>query len=204
MRSVFLLFCCTVLLQASCSQLRVTNFHTLRMSFPNEQKTWGIETIYKDDKIEFSEEKVFKRYKVKTHKQLDKMGDAIDYAGVINYKSDTVYILSAFYLPTNSVSLTIKANSGAYMLYKNTDNNYKLIDLESSYIGEPENVKHSDYLLYDAIFSWDMNLLQQLIISSGASQDNHYTMSATRVIVNDYQAIKKDIISFNPAVRWKL
>lgn len=76
--------------------------------------------------------------------------------------------------------------------------------MADSYVNLPEDEKESDFLLYKVIFAWDIDLLIRLIQSSGGYTGDEYVMSATRIVIKDYQVFKKDIINFKPAIRWHL
>lgn len=70
------------------------------------------------------------------------MGAVIDEAQLINYKSDTLYLLSNYYVPDASVSITIKTKKGVFDLIHNVDGDYSLRSLEDSYANIPEDEKN--------------------------------------------------------------
>ena len=76
--------------------------------------------------------------------------------------------------------------------------------MEDYYINISEDEKNSDFVLYETIFSWNIDLLIRLIKSSGGPLGSEYFMSATRIILKDNQVLKKDIINFEPTLHWKL
>ena len=76
--------------------------------------------------------------------------------------------------------------------------------MEDSYANISEDERESDFLLYETIFTWDIDLLIRLIQSSGGYMGSEYSISATRIIIEDNQIQKKDIVNFKPALRWYL
>lgn len=97
-----------------------------------------------------------------------------------------------------------KTRKGAFELVQDAENGYTLRSLEDSYASIPEDKKKSDFLLYEALFAWNMDLLIRLINSSRGLLGSENVMSATRIILKDNRVFKKDIINFEPALRWHL
>lgn len=124
--------------------------------------------------------------------------DGIDKAHLVNYQSDTVIILSTLYIPgaTEEIILHTRKGSYAIMCPKN------IIPLEETYRSLPEEIKVSDYVLYSALFAWNIQELLEIVRHVGGTCDSEYIMKAMRVIVFDYRVISKDMIYFKPAVRW--
>lgn len=47
-------------------------------------------------------------------------------------------------------------------------------------------------------------LIQFITKSAGKILGSDHYLSATRIILNDNQAVKKEVINFEPAIRWHL
>lgn len=131
------------------------------------------------------------------------MGKIIDSLGLIDYKTDTIYILSTYYF-NSLVSEIFKTSKDTFNIIKNIQGEYSIQALEDYYINISEDEKNSDFVLYETIFSWNIDLLIRLIKSSGGPLGSEYFMSATRIILKDNQVLKKDIINFEPTLHWKL
>lgn len=204
MKCVFLLLFCIVLFLGACAQLKVVDFHSAMVSVPVDNKTSVTDVIYREGKFDTIQEHTVKGRKFKHDNKNDVIGTIIDEAQLVNYKSDTLYVLSTHYIPNASVSTIIKTRMGAFDFIYNADGGYSLCPLENSYANIPEYEKISDFLLYEAIFTWNINLLINLIRSSGGPLGSEYFISATRIILKENQVLKKDIINFEPALRWHL
>lgn len=122
----------------------------------------------------------------------------IDAAHLVDYQLDTVVILSAHYIPGGTEEIVFHTGKGSYTIISPD----VIVPLEESYGSLPEEIKISDYVLYSALFSWNMHDLLEIIRHSGGICDSEYIMKAMRIIVFDYRVISKDIIYFKPAIRW--
>ncbi len=127
-----------------------------------------------------------------------KMYAGIDSARLVDYQLDTVVILSVFYIPGSTEEIVFHTRKGSYTIICPDD----IIPLEESYRSLPEEIKASDYVLYSALFAWDIQELLDIISHVGGICDSEYIMEAMRIIVFDYRVISKDIIYFKPAIRW--
>ena len=204
MKPIFFALFCIVSFVGACAQSKVVDFLSATVSVPIDGKISVTDVIYRDSKFDTIQERIAKEDEFKGKNINEKMGSIIDEMQLINYKSDTLYILSTYYLPDGSVSTIIKTNKGAFDLIYNADGECSLRSLECSYANIPKDEKESDFLLYKTIFMWDIDLLIRLIKSSGGYLGSEYWMSATRVILKDNQIAKKDIVNFKPTVRWHL
>lgn len=191
----------TVFFISGCGQLKVVDYISTITSNPIERKISITDLTYREGKFN-KQERHIKNFKVKLRNIHNDLGRVIDDAKLINYKSDTLYLLSTYYIPDGSTDITIKTNKGAFDIIYNKNTGYSLRPLEDSYINTPEEVRLSDFLLYEAIFTWDIDMLTQLIKLSGSPSSSAYSTTATRIILKDNQVIEKDIINFLPAVRW--
>lgn len=205
MKYIFLLLLfCIVFPLGACAQLKVVDFHSAMVSVPVDNKTSITDVIYREGKFDTIQEHTVKGRKFKYDNRNDVIGTIIDDAQLVNYKSDTLYVLSTHYIPDTSVTTIIKTRMGTFDFIYNADGGYSLCSLENSYANIPEYEKISDFLLYEAIFTWNINLLVKLIRSSGDPLGSEYFISATRIILKENQVLKKDIINFEPALRWHL
>lgn len=191
----------TVFFISGCAQLKVVDYISTITSNPIERKISITDLTYREDKFN-KQKRHIKNFKVKLRNIHNDLGRVIDDAKLINYKSDTVYLLSTYYIPDGSTDITIKTNKGAFDIIYNKNTGYSLRHLKDSYINTPEEVRVSDFLLYEAIFTWNIDKLIKLIESSGSPSSSAYSTTATRIILKDNQVIEKDIINFLPAVRW--
>jgi len=204
MKRIFLSLLCIAFCVNAYTQSKIVDFISATGATPIDKKTHITDVIYRDGEFNTIQEREERGSKFKRDYKDDKIGAIIDKTQLIDYKSDTLYILSTFYVPSNSVSTIIKIRRGIFYLVHNTDGGYRLCSLEDSYANVPEDEKESDFLLYETIFRWDIDLLIELIKSSGGLSGSEYSMSATRIILKDNQVSKKDIINFEPALRWHL
>ncbi len=62
--------------------------------------------------------------------------------------------------------------------------------------------RDSDALLYDVVFSGDIDKLIQLIKSSGVNMTNEGYMSATRIIIQNHKVVSKDVLYFEEPPYW--
>ena len=194
MKPIFFALFCIASFANACAQSKVVDFLSATASDPIDGKTSITDVIYRDGKFDTLQKRVEKN-KLKRNNKNAEMGAVID---------DTLYVLSTCYIPTTSISTTIKTGKGAFDLIYNVDGGYSLRSLECSYANIPKDEKESDFLLYETIFTWNIDLLIRLIKSSGGLLGNENVMSATRIILKDNQVLKKDIITFEPALRWYL
>lgn len=204
MKYILLALFCIASFVSACAQSKIANFLSATVSAPIDEKISVTDVIYRDGKFDTIQKRIVKKDKLKQNNKNEEIGTVIDKAQLINYKSDTLYILSTYYLPDAYASTTIKTNKGAFDLIYNVDGGYSLHSLECSYTNIPKDEKESDFLLYETIFTWNIDLLIRLIKSSGGLSGSEYFMSATRIILKDNQVLKKDIITFEPALRWHL
>jgi len=172
-----------------------------------DRKVCILDITYQNGKFDTIKKRVVKSRKLNKRyikNDNDTIGHLINAAQLIDYKSDTLYVLSTYYMPTTSVSMTIKTRKESFNIVHNEDGVYSIRSLAESYTHTSEDTKESDELLYRAIFNWDVDLLIRLIKASGSLLGSEYFMSATRIILKDNQVLKKDIINFEPALRWQL
>lgn len=204
MKCTFLTLFCIAFFVTACAQSKIVDFLSATVSAPIDEKISVTDVIYRDGKFDAIQKEIVKKNEFKQNNKNEEIGTVIDEAQLINYKSDTLYILSTYYLPDASVSTTIKTRKGAFDLIYNSVGGYSLRSLECTYTNIPKEEKESDFLLYETIFTWNIDLLIRLIKSSGGLSGSEYFISATRIILKDNQVSKKDIITFKPALRWHL
>lgn len=186
------------------SQPKIVDFLSAMIAVPVDKKVSITDVIYRDGKFDTIEKQIVKGVKFKHSCRNNEIGTIVDEAQLVNYKSDTLYIISTTYIPNTSTSTIIKTRKGAFDFIYSVDKECNIRPLENSYINTPEDEKESDFLLYEAIFTWDIDLLIRIIKSSGSLLGSEYVMSATRIIIKDNQVLEKDIINFEPALRWHL
>lgn len=204
MKPIFFALFCIVPFVSVCAQSKVVDFLSATASVPVDEKISVTDVIYQDGKFDTLQKRIVTNNKLKRNNKNAEMEAVIDEAQLINYKSDTLYILSTYYIPAASVSTTIKTGKGTFDLICNANGGYSIRSLECSYANIPKEEKESDFLLYKTIFTWNIDLLIRLIKSSGGLLGSENVMSATRIILKDNQVLKKDIINFEPALRWHL
>lgn len=198
----FLPVCFIVIFMVGCAQLKVVDFLSATTSDPIDKRITITNVIYQNGKFNSIQNQQIKSSRAKPHSINDKMRLLVDESQIIDYKLDTIYLLSTTYVPTSSVSMTIKTTKGTFVIAQNTKGDYTIYPLKDFYANLSEDERLSDFLLYEAIFSWDIDELTQLIKSSGGLLGSEYSMTATRIILKDNQIFKKDIINFEPALRW--
>ena len=204
----FLLFTiCIVSIRSAYTQSCVVDFSSVITANTVDRKVCILDITYQNGKFDTIKKRVVKSRKLNKRyikNDNDTIGHLINAAQLIDYKSDTLYVLSTYYMPTTSVSMTIKTRKESFNIVHNEDGVYSIRSLAESYTHTSEDTKESDELLYRAIFNWDVDLLIRLIKASGSLLGSEYFMSATRIILKDNQVLKKDIINFEPALRWQL
>lgn len=204
MKHILLVLFCLASFLSACAQPKIVDFFSAMTSAPVDKKIYITDIIYQDGKFNTIQERIVKSHKLKRDNKDEEMATVIDKSQLIDYKSDTLYVLNTYYIPSASVSTIIKTRKGAFDLAYNANGGYDLRSLKDSYINMPKDEKDSDFLLYETIFTWNINLLIQLIQSSGGQMVSEYSISATRIILMNNQILKKDIVNFEPALRWKL
>lgn len=206
MKTILLSLCCLLVSFNIQAQSNVVDFTSAMTSKPNGKKILVMDVIYDNGNFESIQEKVVrcKKSNQKFNNKWDKIGAVIDGLGLIDYKNDTIYILSTYYIPDTSTSYIFNTRRETFYLVKNSSGEYEIRYMDDYYAELPFDIKESDSLLYSVIFSWDIEMLIQLIKSSGGLSGNEYSASATRIILKDNQVSKKDMINFKPAIRWHL
>lgn len=203
MKHILLVLFCLAPFLSACAQSKIVDFFSATTSAPIDKKTCITDIIYQDGKFNTIQERIVKSRKFKRYNKDEKMVTVIDKSQLIDYKSDTLYVLNTCYLPSASVSTIIKTRKGAFDLVHNADGGYDLRSLKDSYTNISKDERDSDFLLYETIFTWNIDLLIRLIQSSGGQMGSEYSISATRIILKNNQILKNDIINFEPALRWK-
>ena len=205
MRNLILLFCWMIFIENAHTQTKIVDFSSAITSTPLEKKTLVMDVVYNSGEFNTVKKRFVKSKKtskdIKSEYSL--MGKIIDSLGLIDYKTDTIYILSTYYF-NSLVSEIFKTSKDTFNIIKNIQGEYSIQALEDYYINISEDEKNSDFVLYETIFSWNIDLLIRLIKSSGGPLGSEYFMSATRIILKDNQVLKKDIINFEPTLHWKL
>lgn len=193
-------------LGCACAQSKAVDFYTVMTSIPKDKNVYILDIKNKDGKVEIKKNRFVNRakFKRKVKHRYNLIGNIIDSLQLINYKLDTVYVLTTYYIPVYSESLTIKTRKDTFDIVKPQYGNYGIRLIADSYLDMPKEVRVSDYLLYKAIFSWDVDLLVRLIKAAGEPSGCEYFMSAERIIIIDNRVIEKDIITFDPALYWQL
>ena len=205
MRNLILLFCWMIFIENAHTQTKIVDFSSAITSTPLEKKTLVMDVVYNNGEFNTVKKRFVKSKKtskdIKSEYSL--MGKIIDSLGLIDYKTDTIYILSTYYF-NSLVSEIFKTSKDTFNIIKNIQGEYSIQALEDYYINISEDEKNSDFVLYETIFSWNIDLLIRLIKSFGGPLGSEYFMSATRIILKDNQVLKKDIINFEPTLHWKL
>jgi hypothetical protein len=81
------------------------------------KEMYVIDVIYQDGKFDTMQKRMVNST-VKRHRKnkKDGIGAVIDKAQLIDYESDTLYVLSTYYMPSASVStIVIKTGEGVFM-----------------------------------------------------------------------------------------
>ncbi len=207
MKYLLSIIICVLSIWGTCTHSRVVDFSSAMTANTVDGKVCVLDITYRNCKFDTIKKRVVKsRKKNKRHIKIDNdtISLLIDVAHLIDYKSDTLYVLSTYYMPTTSVSIAIKTRKGSFSVAHNENGVYSIQSLAELYTNTSNDIKQSDELLYRAIFNWNVEMLITLIKASGSLSSSEYYMSATRVVIKDNQVIKKDIINFEPALRWKL
>lgn len=142
------------------------------------------------------------------HKDSDyskKIACIIDGDQVIDYLSDTIYVLNDFYFPAGTSSVdAIKTKKGAFAVVGSSNDSYRLLPIEEHFKRyEEKDWRSSEELFYKTIFSWDISTIVQLIENSGVRYDGaEGCKSLSRFVVKDNEVVYRDHIVFPPAVRW--
>ena len=127
MKHIFFALFCIVSFVSVCAQSKVVDFLSATSSTPIDEKTSITDVIYRDGKFDTLQKRVVKNNKLKRNNKNEEMGTVIDEAQLVNYKSDTLYVLSTYYLPASSVSSIIKTGNGPFDLLNNVDGSYSLL-----------------------------------------------------------------------------
>lgn len=184
------------------AQSEIDDFYLVMSSAPVGREAVVMDVLYMNGEFSSIEKKFIKNKKpsknIKSEYEL--INKEIDSLKLIDYKNDTIYVLSTYYIPSGSSSMTLKTQKGVYDLIKNRSGKYSIRPMcDNSY-----DLSNNDSLLYKVIFSWDIDTLIQLIKSSGAGLGGEYFISAKQIIIKDHRVISKEIVNFEPALIWKL
>lgn len=132
------------------------------------------------------------------------MGHIIDSLGLINYRADTLYVLSTYRFMTSvSEYFKVRSRNTLFFFAQDASGEYVMRDLENQYDSHTDpRVIASDSLFYNTIFSWDIDKLIRMIKVSGGYEGGEYFMSATRIILQNNRVIAKEIVNFKPTLFW--
>lgn len=202
---IFSVFCLT-LFGSACAQSGVVDFTSAMMTAPIGKKVHVMNVVYKNGQFDGIQENLEKRKKPNKQaiEKLDLIGEAIDGSQLIDYRLDTVYVLSTHYLPASSESMTVKTRKGAFDFIHDPSGGFILRSVNDSYANMSADERASESMLHQIIFSWDIGLLMQIIKSNGGPSGSEYYMSATRIILKDNVVAKKDIVNFAPVMHWNI
>lgn len=209
MKTFLLSFYCILLVCSSYAQRNANAFSSIMTFAPVGGKTLVTDVTYKDGAFSGVEKRLIKHSKTSksTRNNYVRMGHIIDSLNLIDYKADTLYVLSQYYIPGGTVSEFFKVGSrnDPFYFVKDTSGKYvmKSSDIQNDGHADP-SVIDSDSIFYNTIYSWDIDKLLLMIKVSGGLEGAEYSMSATRIIIQDNQVIKKDIVNFKPSLRWHL
>lgn len=202
MKRIFLLLFCIAFFVDARAQPEIADFASAMRATPVDGNVYVTEAVYRESRFHALKKRVERGGKFRRDDEDEKIGAVIDRAGLVDYTSDTLCLLSACYVPDASVSMMIHTGKGAFDLVHDAEGDYSLRSLEDSYADIPEDEKESDFLLYEILFRWDMDSLIGLIKSSGGLSGSEHVLSATRIILKNNRIVRKDIIHFEPALRW--
>lgn len=145
-------------------------------------------------------------WKHKADEDSKKLACLLDEDQVIDYLSDTIYVLNDFYFPAGVSSVeAIKTKKGAFaVMGSNNDDGYRLLPIKEYLERYEEKDWHSsEELFYKTFFSWDISAIVQLIESSGVRYDGaEGCKSLSRFVLKDNKVVYRDHIVFPSAVRW--
>lgn len=202
MKHIILFIGCMILFENVIAQSKIDDFYLAMTSAPVGREIIVMDVLYTNGEFSSIKNKVVKNMKpLKNIKsEYDLINQEIDSLKLINYKNDTLYVLSTHYIPAASTSMTIKTQEGIFDIVKNASGKYRIQPIGGNY----SDLSNNDSLLYKVIFSWDIDMLIQLIKSSGGELGGEYFISAEQIIIKDNRIFSKKIINFEPALIWKL
>ena len=189
-------------------QPKIVDYVSLTKSASIDGKRSVIDVVYKGSEFDFIREQIIiddkRDLSSAQDNRIEKVGVAIDKAQLIDYKSDTLYLLSTFYIPAGHIFTIIKTKKGVFDLNQKRSGDYNLSPIDNSYNRYNEEEKKSELLLQEAIFTWDIDLLVRIIKATGKVEGSEYSMSATRIILRNNQIIKRESVNFGMGMLWRL
>ena len=145
MRNLILLFCWMIFIENAHTQTKIVDFSSAITSTPLEKKTLVMDVVYNNGEFNTVKKRFVKSKKtskdIKSEYSL--MGKIIDSLGLIDYKTDTIYILSTYYF-NSLVSEIFKTSKDTFNIIKNIQGEYSIQALEDYYINISEDEKNSD------------------------------------------------------------
>lgn len=188
------------------AQTKTLDFFSIMTSPPSNGDGWKTEIANNNGKIELTRTKI--HYSKKDIRRVKSnflsLGRAIDEINLINYNSDTVYVFMNYYLPGAATAWLIRTNKDFVDLVKDRATEYYTRPIEKYYATVSDELKSNDYILYNAIFSWNIDLLINMIKVSGMPLSSENYMSVSRIIIKESRVVDRSEVVFVPAVRWHL
>lgn len=206
MKKILLCLFCMLFFGNTNAQTKVVDFCSAMTYAPIGKKTLIMNVIYDRSNFGALQERFVKSKKPakSIRRNYALMGDLIDSLKLIDYKMDTVYVLSTYYVPSGNLSYIYKTQKDTFYLVKDEQKKYSIhyVDMNKDYTAWQEDQKMSDSILYKVIFSWNIEELIQRIKLIGGISGSEYHMSATRIILKNNQITSKEVVYFKPSVRW--
>ena len=212
MKQTILLILSMVFFGNLYAQSGIVDFSSAMISHPIEKKTFVMNVIYNEDgKFSDVEREWIKNRKPTKNAKNNyaAIGKIIDSLELVDYKSDTVYVLSTYDISRGNISSIYNTSKGTFFFIKNDQKNPIIQHMNEEYYDRyydkySEDLKVSDFLLYKTIFAGDIDKLIRLIKSSEGNLGDNYFMSANQIILKDNQVLKKNTIYFDDMMHWKL
>ena len=222
MKNIILTLVCLLFLGNIFAQKRVDNFYSAMTTAPISNKKSVKRVIYKgfgsfdsiQNTIVYSKE-----LPERSRTYYKEMGKIIDSLDFINYKSDTIYILT-FYDVQFATDIKLFKNQDNYFYLERVNMQFKFSYQPKLATFESESDDYRDYDNYDdyfsnvknssaallnkAIFNWDIDLLTGIIKSSGGVTGISFGYYAYKYVIKDYQVIEIDFITFSYSDIWIL
>lgn len=201
MKKILLLFVISLFGSESLSaQRKVYNYLQMRHTRPQI-----LGSDYDIEKGSIQKKRLRVDWKHKDSDYSKKIACLIDGDQMIDYLSDTIYVLNDIYFPASKSSVdAIRTKKGAFAVVGSNNEGYRLLPIEEYLKRYKErDWRSSEELFYKTIFSWDISTIIQLIESSGVRYDGaEGCKSLSRFVLKDNKVVYRDHIVFPPAIRW--
>lgn len=202
MKKLIIILLSVFSLSAVNVQGKIKGYNALMMTKPTSKKATATEFNYDGAEVT-RQQRIIRHTRLKQKNRL--VARVIDRMRLIDYKSDTVFIITSISVPS-SFSYTIKTQKGEYAIrgdgiVEPLANRYDKTRYEFSSSLEEKRISEST--LYHTLYTWDIDLFSRLIKSSGVDPfcfGNR--MYATRIILKDYQIIEEQYYFFDSIWSW--